>query len=50
VEAFLDRVREYDIPQIRAVKRFIATGLNLGPEATSDLAGYTLATLNTRPK
>ncbi|MBT5111096.1 MAG: enoyl-CoA hydratase/isomerase family protein [Rhodospirillaceae bacterium] len=50
VDALLARMMEYDIPQIRTVKRFIARGLTLDPETTSDLAGYTLATLNTRPK
>jgi enoyl-CoA hydratase/carnithine racemase len=50
VAAFQERMMEYDIPQIRAVKRFIARGLNLDPETTPDLAGYTLATLNTRPR
>jgi enoyl-CoA hydratase/carnithine racemase len=42
VAAFQERMMEYDIPQIRAVKRFIARGLNLDPETTPDLAGYTL--------
>ncbi|MBT5109260.1 MAG: enoyl-CoA hydratase/isomerase family protein [Rhodospirillaceae bacterium] len=50
VDALLARMMEYDIPQIRTVKRFIARGLTLDPETTSDLAGYTLATLNTRAK
>ncbi|MBL4720037.1 MAG: enoyl-CoA hydratase/isomerase family protein [Alphaproteobacteria bacterium] len=50
VSAFEDRMMEYDLPQIHAVKCFIARGLNLDPETTADLAGYTLATLNTRPR
>lgn len=50
LEALLDRLAGYDVPAIRTVKRFIATGTRLDPDTMSDLAGYTLATLNTRPK
>jgi len=32
------------------VKRFLATGPGLNPDTMADLAGYTLATVNTRPK
>jgi enoyl-CoA hydratase/carnithine racemase len=48
--ALLDRLAGYDVAAIRTVKRFLATGPRLDPDTMSDLAGYTLATVNTRPK
>lgn len=48
--SLLEKLSGYDVVAIRAVKRFLATGPRLDPEAMSDLAGYTLATINTRPK
>ncbi len=50
VQELLARLANYDTPQVHAVKRYLAHGLNLHSEAASDLAGYTLATLNTRPR
>lgn len=50
VERLLARLEGYDVAQIRAVKRFMARGLGLEPGAAADLAGYTLATLSTRPR
>lgn len=46
----LERLAGYEVVQIRAVKRYIRRGLDLEPEAAADLAGYTLATLNSRPR
>ncbi len=46
----LEKLAGYDVPAIRAVKRFLATGPGLDPDTMADLAGYTLATVNTRPK
>ena len=48
--ALLDKLAGYDVAAIRTIKRFLATGPGLDPETMSDLAGYTLATVNTRPK
>lgn len=48
--ALLENLAGYDVASIRTVKRFLATGPGLDPETMSDLAGYTLATVNTRPK
>ncbi len=50
VDALLAQMKTYDVAQIRAVKRYMATGLDLQADAAADLAGYTLATLNTRPR
>jgi len=49
-DALLDKLAGYDVAAIRTIKRFLATGPGLDPETMSDLAGYTLATVNTRPK
>jgi hypothetical protein len=38
------------VAAIRTVKRFLAKAPGLDPETMSDLAGYTLATVATRPK
>ena len=46
----LEKLAGYDVPAVRAVKRFLATGPGLNPDTMADLAGYTLATVNTRPK
>ncbi len=50
LSSLLERLAGYDVAAIRTVKRFIATGPRLDPDTMSDLAGYTLATVNTRPK
>lgn len=49
-QALLDKLAGYDVAAIRTIKRFLATGPQLDPETMSDLAGYTLATVATRPK
>ena len=48
--ALLEKLAGYDVAAIQTIKRFLATGPGLDPETMSDLAGYTLATVNTRPK
>jgi enoyl-CoA hydratase/carnithine racemase len=50
VSALLAKLTGYDVEAIRTVKRFVATAPQLDPDTMSDLAGYTLATVNTRPK
>jgi enoyl-CoA hydratase/carnithine racemase len=50
VSALLEKLAGYDVAAIRTVKRFVATAPTLDPDTMSDLAGYTLATVNTRPK
>lgn len=48
VDRLLERLAGYDPIDIRAVKRFVATGLTLPPDTMADLAGYTLATIRSR--
>lgn len=48
IERLLERLAGYDPIDIRAVKRFVATGLSLPPDTMADLAGYTLATIRSR--
>jgi enoyl-CoA hydratase/carnithine racemase len=48
--ALLANLAGYDVAAIRTVKRFLAKAPGLDPETMSDLAGYTLATVATRPK
>ncbi len=50
IDALLEKLAGYDVAAIRTVKRFVATGPGLAPDIMSDLAGYTLATVGTRPK
>ncbi len=50
LDTFLEKMAGYDVAAIQTIKRFAATGLTLDPNTMSDLAGYTLATVNTRPK
>jgi enoyl-CoA hydratase/carnithine racemase len=50
LDSLLGRLASYDVAAIRTIKRFLATGPQLDPGTMSDLAGYTLATVATRPK
>lgn len=50
LSALLEKMAGYDVVAVRTVKRFLATAPTLDPDTMSDLAGYTLATVNTRPK
>ena len=50
LNALLSKLSGYDVAAIQTIKRFLATGPQLDPGTMSDLAGYTLATVATRPK